>query len=343
MMGYIATHAILKRLAAAALLAGASVCAQQLPDALLRAVEGNDAAALERLLAGGQDANAADANGWTPLMHAALHGSEDAARCLIEHGAGVNATSARGGTALMTAAAKGHEGIVRLLLTQGVNIHAAEKNGRTALNYALDAGRRDIAALLGHAGAHDEAPHAATPAAAREARPDSALALTALDLYSPEGMDALLALLERGRLDDARQIIIRWERDNAQGSTALMAAAGAGKTALVQRLIALDAKSVNAASQSGWTALMYAALGGHLEAAQALLGAGAQPDAANADGARALMLAAHQGHADVVRLLLQAGARPDATDRSGATALHYARQNGQAGTASLLQNAASPP
>lgn len=330
-------------LVAAALLACAAASAQGLPEALLRAIEGNDANAIERLLAAGLDANAADTTGWTPLMHAALYGNVDAARCLIEHGAAVNTATPTGGTALITAAAKGREGIVRLLLTQGVNIHAAEKNGRTALRYALDAGRSDIVALLERAGAHDEALHATPSATAREERTDSALAHTALDLYTPEGMDALLAMLERGRLDDARHIIRLWERDNTQGTTALMAAAGTGKAALVQRLIALDTKNINAASPSGWTALMYAALGGHLDAAQALLGAGALPDAANADGARALMLAAWQGHEGIVRLLLQAGARIDAADRRGATALHYARQQGHDRIAALLQHAASSP
>ena len=333
-------HAAAKRLAAlAAALLACAASAQELPDALLRAVEGDDAPALERLLAAGHDANATDARGWTPLMHAALHGSENAARCLIEHGAAVNAATPTGGTALITAAARGREGIVRLLLVQGVNIHAAEKNGRTALRYALDAGRGDIAALLERAGARDEAPHAAT----QNERPDSALAPAALDLYTPEGMDALLAMLERGRLDDARQLIRQWEHGNAQGSTALMAAAGAGNAALLRRLIALETKNVNAASPSGWTALMYAAFGGHLEAAQALLGAGALPDAANTDGARALMLAAWQGHENVVRLLLRSGARIDAADHRGATALHYARQQGHGSIANLLQHAAKLP
>ena len=59
----------------------------------------------------------------------------------------------------------------------------------------------------------------------------------------------------------------------------------------------------NASDDSGWTALMEAAYGGHAECVRLLLEAGAAPDIQNEEGKTALMLAAEEGHAEAAKLL----------------------------------------
>ncbi|MEW6351836.1 MAG: ankyrin repeat domain-containing protein [Thermodesulfobacteriota bacterium] len=58
----------------------------------------------------------------------------------------------------------------------------------------------------------------------------------------------------------------------------------------------------------GYTPLMAACLGGHVEIAKDLLFYGASPNMADAYGRTALTAAAAGGHADLVQLLLDAGA-----------------------------------
>ena len=103
---------------------------------------------------------------------------------------------------------------------------------------------------------------------------------------------------------------------------------------------------VNAARGDGITALHLAAEQGDVEAAQALLDAGADVGAGTRIGRyMPLHLAARGGHGDVVAMLLEAGADPlAATTNSGATALHLAAGavRGHGAVAALLQHGANP-
>ena len=72
------------------------------------------------------------------------------------------------------------------------------------------------------------------------------------------------------------------------------------------------------------TALIYAALKGHLQAAELLLSEGADPNMADNQGATALHRSAQEGHTEIVELLLASGADVDQLDVQGTTALHWA-------------------
>ncbi len=72
----------------------------------------------------------------------------------------------------------------------------------------------------------------------------------------------------------------------------------------------------------GTTPLGWAALHGHVDAAEWLLDNGAGVNALNADGSTALHSAAFMGRAEVVRLMLERGADPHARHPNGAFPLH---------------------
>jgi hypothetical protein len=69
---------------------------------------------------------------------------------------------------------------------------------------------------------------------------------------------------------------------------------------------------VNARDEFGWTMLMLASRGGHVETARVLLAAGADVKVRTADGVTALTLAQQRGHAQIAELLQGAGAGDDA-------------------------------
>ncbi|XP_046983100.1 ankyrin repeat domain-containing protein 65-like [Schistocerca americana] len=88
---------------------------------------------------------------------------------------------------------------------------------------------------------------------------------------------------------------------------------------------------------SSWTALHWAARGGHVAAASCLVGAGAEVDARESWGQwTPLHLAAEYGHAGVVRLLVGASADLNARDVCGQTPLHCAAVVGHAEAAAEL-------
>jgi ankyrin repeat protein len=102
------------------------------------------------------------------------------------------------------------------------------------------------------------------------------------------------------------------------------------RTLLQQRV------DVNAAETDGTTALHWAAYRGHAQAAQLLIGAGANVKAANRYGVTPLTLAASKGNAAVVDMLLKAGADPNSALPEGETVLMTAARTGNVEVIRLL-------
>jgi hypothetical protein len=79
--------------------------------------------------------NARGQDGWTPLMFAALYGSVESVKLLLDRGALVNAQNDSGGTALMYAVDDTEK--TKLLLEHGADPNLRSGEGRTALMIAV--------------------------------------------------------------------------------------------------------------------------------------------------------------------------------------------------------------
>ncbi|MBB6050670.1 ankyrin repeat domain-containing protein [Armatimonas rosea] len=97
-----------------------------------------------------------------------------------------------------------------------------------------------------------------------------------------------------------------------------------GRAAL-ELLIAHGARVNQTTGVGGMTPLHMAARRGTVALAEALLGAGATPDARDTKGETPLRRAVNCGHEGIVRLLLAHGANPLSQDRQGRTVLDAAR------------------
>ncbi len=122
---------------------------------------------------------------------------------------------------------------------------------------------------------------------------------------------------------------------NRHGDSALMLAALKGHLEIVKLLTGAGAEI----NHAGWTPLSYAAFEGHTEIARFLLNQGAAVAARAPNGATALMAAARNGHLETVKLLLNAKADPNATGDQGATALKWAVAAGHGEIAAVLKAA----
>jgi ankyrin repeat protein len=103
-------------------------------DEFARAIRANDLTSLRELASVPDRVNAENHLHWRPLHYAALYGSTDAVRILLDAGADTEAASQQNATALIYAASDLAK--TSLLVEKGARVNAAAKDGTTPLMVA---------------------------------------------------------------------------------------------------------------------------------------------------------------------------------------------------------------
>ncbi|MGW8264928.1 MAG: ankyrin repeat domain-containing protein [Longimicrobiales bacterium] len=152
----------------------------------------------------------------------------------------------------------------------------------------------------------------------------------------PEGRTPILLSLYFGHEELARLVAERATEVDLFESAAL------GEMEALRRHLAQSTASANAVAPDGFGPLGLAVFFGRLEAAEALLDAGADPNtpASNASRVRPIhSAAAHRDperSLDLCRVLLERGASPNVAQAGGWTPLHQAAAHGRVAVAELL-------
>jgi ankyrin repeat protein len=236
------------------------------------------------------DVNAPEGDGTTAL-HWAVRGDDAAlARALIRAGAKVSAANRLGVTAMSLAATNGSEALLGLLLEAGANPNEASLEGETVLMTAARTGNVPAVERLLRAGA---------------------------DVNAAENWRGETALM--------------WAAAENHGGVVTALVKGGARVDQMSRALTFPAIRYNLAThatlpnpQGGFTALMFAARQGAVDAARALADAGANLNAQDPDGTPALTVAVVNVHRDVAALLLDRGANPNVADVAGMTPLYAA-------------------
>jgi ankyrin repeat protein len=260
------------------------------------------------------------AGGDPSLVDAAKRGDRDAVRAMLRKAPQVNQTSPDGTTALHWAAENNDRELVELLLKAGAKATAVNRYGVQAIALAAVNGNAAIIDALVKAGADV----------------NSAL---------PEGETVLMTTARTGHVEALRTLIAGGAdvnaRDTSRGQTALMWAAARDNANAVRELVAAGAdmtvRTQNAATATGqrsesgntfqappptgFTALLFAARAGAVDAVTALLDAGADVNDTLSDGESALVVATANAHWQLADLLLDRGANPNLAG-AGWNALH---------------------
>ncbi|HEY7391201.1 MAG TPA: ankyrin repeat domain-containing protein, partial [Bryobacteraceae bacterium] len=256
---------------------------------LEQAIKSGDRQSAQSLLKQGADVNAADPDGTTPLHWAAEAGDTEMSQMLLRAGANPKARNRYGVTPLSLAAGNGSGDLVSLLLKAGADPAATLPSGQTILMTAARAGNPEAVRLLIEHGSDVNA---------RESTYGETALMWAAAQNHPA---AVQLLLEHGAQIDVRSNELKYEQDRF-GLEGVMTILPRGH----------------------WTALMYAARQGSVDAARTLLDAGADRNLTDPDHTTALVLAIINGHFDTAALLIDKGADPNIADAAGMAALYSA-------------------
>ncbi len=257
------------------------------------------------------------------LVDAAKSGRPEAVAALLKQKADVNAAEADGTTALHYGAHANSLEMVRLLLRAGAKADVANRYGVTPLRLAVENANPELVQALLGSGAN---------AKVRMQNGESLL-MTAARAGNPATLKALI-----GAGADVNAA------EDTQGQTPLMFAARENHADAVRVLVEGGAK-VNTQSKplvwpefkfntggmiytlqpvGGWSAAMYAAREGSIEAVRALAESGADLNLADPDGTTPLILAIVNARFDTAVVLLEKGADPNRADQMGMTPLYAA-------------------
>ena len=263
-----------------------------------------NAAAVRDLLKQGADVNAAQGDGMTSLHWAASHGDVELSRMLLVAGANVRATTRINGyTPLFLAAREGNAAVVAALLDAGADAKAVSVTGSTPLMLAAGAGNVEAVQRLLDAGAEVDVKE--------RARGQTALMFAAA--YNRVEVIELLA--RRGAsLAMTSKVVDLFDLTREAKPAATTPIPGVDRAYNYNELIGY---------MGGMTPLLFAAREGHLEAATALLDAGADVNQPReGDQTTPLLMASLNGHFDLGKHFLDHGADANRAGENGATALY---------------------
>jgi len=266
---------------------------------------------------------------WRPLQYAALYGSTEALRILLESGADTEAAGQQGATALLYAASDLPK--TMLLVAKGARVNAAAKDGTTPLMVATSVvgNTATVKYLLDHGA---------------DVKAATVFGSTALISASQLGDSEMVRLLLAKGADS--HVVDR------AGFNPLLAIYNVPDRTAVQLLLQAGA-DVNAANTfAGRTAngpialtrmtpLMVAAPYADAQTIGALLQAGARVNDLDCRNMTALMFAIATDRANpaTVKQLVEAGADVNSRDQNGESALDWARKYRQPDILALLENA----
>ena len=281
---------------------------------------------VELLLARKAQATSEDKKGTTALMCAAMCGSVDSGRLLIQQGVQLDVRNSEGQTAFSFAAAQGHVSFIELLFKNN-----SRRNFLAELNEAFAKGQRALVECFLNHGVPCILEKELTKAAAAGKKDIVELLLdrgVSVDVQDEQGNTALYYASGTGKYGSSHKDIV-----------ALLLSRGARRDKMKAFIMATDSCAcdigelliktglpVTTIDEQGMTLLMHAAQSyGGESLVSFILDNGASIEAQDKEGKTALMHAACRSHCEKsVALLLSRGAQLTKQDHEGRTALMHA-------------------
>ncbi len=313
---------------------------------LMWAAQQMNPAVVALLLERGANPRVCDNSGWTPLHCAASSGSLEGLEKLLDAcGDDVNAVNSDGETPLLVAIRMQRADIARALVSARADINIRGKDGRNAVDLARAEKLHDLGRELLDLGGVAHLYHTLMDLA-RDGRDESLKELLTktpdidLGLQDNNGWTALTFAAVSGHTSTIGILLeagAKVDMPDHEGATPLLYAALEGHVDAVKLLVKHGA-SLNVRTSRGWTPLQASIGHCKIPMVQYLLEQGVDVNQANEDGETALILAAANGQDTIASLLLDHGAKVDEVDNYGWTALMVAAAYGKSTVLELLLN-----
>ena len=276
-------------------------------EALQRAAEDGDVAALEQLLRAEHAVNQPMLDGSTALHWATLRDHPQAVEFLLQHGGDVTARNRNGVFPLYLAALNGSKTVTALLLNAGADANATLPNGETVLMTAARTGSPEVIELLLAHGA-------------------------LVDARDPEYQQTALMIAARENHPEAVATLVRYGAEvNAHTRLGPMIVhippckgTGCGSEGVGINRSGVPDRGERYEQKGGMTALLYAAREGNTEVARILLDAGAKIEQTEANAIGPLLMATLNNQLETAYLLLDHGAEVNVSDYWGRSPLFAA-------------------
>ena len=228
------------------------------------------------------DPSIQNANGHTPLMFAVNNLDHEMIDLLLEFGADVNVKDDFGQTALMYASVKGDTSVVGRLIRKKADINAANHKGKSSLTLAAREKHYEVVKML----LFNEA----------EVNHQDDFGWSALHFASFKESFPITDILLKFRADPLL-------KDN-HGKRAIIYAAAGGYMDILERLRGkMTINHLNAADDTGWVPIHYAAYNGRLEAVKYLVSENVDYQKTTPEGTTAFEFSRRAGHVAVANYL----------------------------------------
>jgi ankyrin repeat protein len=280
--------------------------------ALMRAASEGDEKEVQRLLSGEPAINAVDSFNATALHYAIESKQDEIAGLLIQSGITVNSADRDGLTPLMLAVKNGKPDMVKVLLQAGAKVNVLDRYQHSPFLMAVRYGYKEIVAELLKAGVNETV--------------NKALHET---FVSPAPKKELLEI--QSLILDAG---LKLERDKKDLELLLLKAVQESRVPVAQYLLQHD---VNVNADVEGLPLHVASQNGAYQMTKVLVEHGANIDAISEEGKTALMFAVKSSNYRLVKYLLDRGANVDVEDVNGLTALRMAKANFAENIVALLR------
>ncbi|EER16169.1 ankyrin repeat domain containing protein [Perkinsus marinus ATCC 50983] len=276
-----------------------------------------------------------------PFIEAAKAGDVDRLKELLKDPKHkVDQKDPAGMTALMHAAKNSYLDVCKALSEGGARFSAKDNAGETALMMAAKNGSTsDVIRFLVDAQIEQRRKAQVVSLTGLNDGPSKAEQRRVVDATDDEGVTALMKAAEAGQSEVVELLIslhANAEAKDDEGWRAIMWAAMAGQLPIVEWLVTEHSQEVDYQTENGENALMKAAASGHWDVCKFLLDNGAKVNAHDREYQTPLMWAAAAGHLHVVQGLISFDAKVDTQSRTGKTALILASTFGRADVCKYL-------
>jgi len=285
---------------------------------------------VQRMVEKGADVNERDNYGRTPLHIATIHNHTLDMRVLIDLGAEVNGQDYQGRTALMYAAKDSHSEAVALLVSKLADVNIQDEEGMRAYELAKQGGNSDLVNFLGLITEDvklrnikvDPNTNSDLDPEELEAIIDEALE----NVFEKDLQKEIREALQKNALKDAqKKETVHVTKDGLHlkqyditESPEFLNAVRNGSLVDCQKLVEAGA-DVNAADDTGQTALMVASMSNRLEKVKFLIANGADVNASSSSGLTALHYTALENHYQIAQILIENKAKVDAEMKYSST------------------------